>query len=107
MPNDRETIDLDLRDIEDFATTGSITGDFATTGSITINIPNDAASNFYNPVQTCYHCMICGESIKIDRLGYTSFICDECIDTIKFMKEVKKNIIKRKGKCNESKQPKE
>ena len=49
-------------------------------------------------------CIICGEFFSRKHQGYKFYICDDCKENmIKLMKEVKKRLIERKGKYNESK----
>ena len=87
MPNDSD-ITIDLPNLENISVES-------------INAANSIDSSI---VLTASHCLICGASVKHQGHAFCiCCICDDCKNTIKFMKEVRKRLIERKGKCNESK----
>ena len=85
MPNNRET--TNLSNLENISVES-------------INAANAIDSSI---VLTASYCLICGEFLSVKHQGHAFCICDDCKNTIKFMKEVRKRLIERKGKCNEPK----
>lgn len=83
MPNKRETNNLSV-------------------GAESINADNAIDNGII--ARPASYCLICGEFFSRKHQGYKFYICDDCKENmIKLTKEVKKRLIERKGKYNESK----
>lgn len=92
MPNNRETDNL---------------SNLETIAAESINAANAIDSGIMVDARPASHCLICGEFFSRKHQGYKFYICDDCKENmIKLTKEVKKRLIERKGKYNESKQSK-
>ena len=92
MPNNRETNNL---------------SNLETIGVESINAANAIDNDVIVTARPVSYCLICGEFFSCKHQGYKFYVCDDFKNnTIKFMKEVKKRLIERKGKYNESKQSK-